>query len=143
VIFVCKRAWMALLFLFAGCAWAQEGAITGNVKDATGASVPAATVNITNVEQGFVRSTTTNSTGDYLVGGLPAGHYNIEVAASGFQRFAVKDLILRVGDKARADATLQVGTVKAEMTRYAASKRGRKSRTVSCASSAALSMPSG
>jgi hypothetical protein len=107
---------MALLFLFAACAWAQEGAITGNVKDASGASVPTATVNITNVEQGFVRTTTTNNTGDYLVSGLPAGHYNIEVVASGFQRFAVKDLILRVGDKARADATLQVGTVKAEMT---------------------------
>jgi hypothetical protein len=117
VTLICKRASIALvLFFFAACAWAQEGAITGNVKDSTGASVPSATVNITNVEQGFVRTTTTNKTGDYLVSGLPAGHYDIEVAVAGFQRFAVKDLILRVGDKARADATLQVGTVKAEMT---------------------------
>lgn len=107
---------MALFFFLAGCAWAQEGAITGNVKDASGASVPGATVSITNIEQGFVRNTTTNGNGDYLVGGLPAGHYNIDVAAQGFQRFGVKDLILRVGDKARADATLQVGAVKAEMT---------------------------
>jgi Carboxypeptidase regulatory-like domain/TonB-dependent Receptor Plug Domain len=116
VTFVSKRASFALLFFFAACAWAQEGAITGNVKDATGASVPGAAVNITNIEQGFVRTTNTNNTGDYLVSGLPAGHYNVDVAAQGFQRFAIKDLILRVGDKARADATLQVGAVKAELT---------------------------
>lgn len=102
--------------LLAACAWAQEGSITGTVKDASGAAVPGANVTITSMEQGFARTTPTNSTGDYLVSGLPAGHYNINVTASGFQQYLVKDLILRVGDKARADATLKVGQVNTELT---------------------------
>ncbi|MBV9762926.1 MAG: carboxypeptidase regulatory-like domain-containing protein [Acidobacteriaceae bacterium] len=102
--------------LFAACAWAQEGSITGTVKDASGAAVPSANVSIKSIEQGFTRTTPTNGTGDYLVSGLPAGHYDINVAAAGFQQYAVKDLILRVGDKARADATLKVGQVNTELT---------------------------
>jgi Carboxypeptidase regulatory-like domain/TonB-dependent Receptor Plug Domain len=102
--------------LFAAFAYAQEGSITGTVKDATGAAVPGATVTITNIEQGAAHATTTNGTGDYLVSGLLAGHYNIDVTAQGFERYAVKDLILRVADKARADATLKVGQVSTELT---------------------------
>ncbi|HEX3684112.1 MAG TPA: carboxypeptidase regulatory-like domain-containing protein [Bryobacteraceae bacterium] len=111
------RVSLALIaLLFAACAWAQEGSITGTVKDASGAAVPGATVSVTSVEQGFVRTTTTNPTGDYLVSGLLAGHYNINVTAQGFKQYVVKDLILRVADKARADAALEVGQVSTELT---------------------------
>jgi len=114
---IVKRISMALAaLLFAACAWGQEGSITGTVKDSSGAAVPGATVSITSIEQGFVRTTTTNTTGDYLVSGLLAGHYNINVTAQGFERYLVKDLILRVADKARADATLKVGQVSTELT---------------------------
>ncbi len=111
-----KRASVALFFLFAACAWAQQGSITGTVKDASGGAVPSATVTITEIEQGFVRTTTTNATGDYLVSGLPAGHYNINITAQGFEKYLVKDLVLRVSDKARADASLKVGQVSTELT---------------------------
>ena len=106
---------LAALALSVG-AWAQEGSITGSVKDASGAIVPGATVAVTNIEQGFTRNVTSNSTGDYLVPGLPAGHYNIAVQAAGFAQFQIKDLTLRVGDKARADATLKPGQISTEVT---------------------------
>jgi hypothetical protein len=103
-------------FVIASCAWGQEGSITGSVRDASGGVVPNAQVTVSNIEQGFDRTVTTNSTGDYLVSGLPPGHYNITVSASGFQKYAVKDLTLRVAEKARADASLNVGQVSSEVT---------------------------
>lgn len=103
-------------FALSICAWAQQGSITGSVKDATGAIVPNANVTITNVEQGFSRDVTSNASGDYLVSGLPAGHYNITAKAAGFQQYQIKDLVLRVSEKARADVTLNLGQVSTEVT---------------------------
>ncbi|MBV8073513.1 MAG: carboxypeptidase regulatory-like domain-containing protein, partial [Acidobacteriaceae bacterium] len=107
---------IVFLSVIAACAWAQEGSITGSVRDASGAIIPNATVSVTSTEQGFTRNVTTNASGDYLVSGLQPGHYNIVVTAPGFQRFEVKDLILRVAEKSRADATLVVGQVSSEVT---------------------------
>jgi len=117
VTLLAKSARFALVaFFLAACAWAQEGSITGTVKDSTGGAVPNATVTITNIEQGSAHTTTTNGTGDYLVSGLLAGHYNVNITAPGFQQYLIKDLVLRVADKARADATLKVGQVSTELT---------------------------
>jgi len=66
--------------------WAQDSSITGSVRDASGAAIPHATVTITNNQQAFARSVLTNDSGDYLVPGLPAGTYNINVKAEGFQQ---------------------------------------------------------
>ena len=115
-VFVQRLSIALIALLFAACAWAQEGSITGTVKDASGAAVPGATVTITNIEQGASHTTTTNATGDYLVSGLLAGHYNINITAQGFQQYVIKDLTLRVADKARADAALKVGQVSTELT---------------------------
>ncbi|MDQ2713029.1 MAG: Plug and carboxypeptidase regulatory-like domain-containing protein [Acidobacteriota bacterium] len=106
----------AVLALAASACWAQEGSITGSVHDATGAIIPNAAVTVTNNQQGFARTATTNDSGDYLVPGLPAGSYNINVKASGFKQYEVKDLILRVAEKARADAEMAVGQTSSEIT---------------------------
>jgi hypothetical protein len=97
-------------------ACAQEGSITGSVRDSSGAVVPTATVHVTSIEQGWVRTVQTNSTGDYLVSALPAGSYNIQVEATGFERYEVKGLILRVSEKSRADAVLKVGQISTEIS---------------------------
>lgn len=115
---ICIRQFCLLItaLAFSTCAWAQQGSITGSVKDATGAIVPNASVTVTNVEQGFSRDVTSNASGDYLASGLPAGHYNIAVKAPGFQQYQIKGLVLRVSEKARADATLNPGEVSTEVT---------------------------
>jgi len=112
-----KHVCIAFVSLFfVGAAWAQQGSLTGSVRDSTGAVIPNAAVSVTNVQQGWVRSVTTNSTGDYLVPGLSAGSYDITVKATGFDEYQVKDLVLRVAEKARADATLKLGQVNTEVT---------------------------
>jgi Carboxypeptidase regulatory-like domain len=51
------------------------GSITGNVQDKTGAMIPNAAVVITDQATGEVRSTTTNSSGEYHIVDLAPGPY--------------------------------------------------------------------
>jgi hypothetical protein len=92
------------------------GQITGTVRDNTGAIVPGAEVTVTNTAQGTPSRTTTNNAGDYLIAGLGEGTYNIEISAKGFKKRLVNGVVLRVAEKARADATLDVGEITTEVT---------------------------
>src|SRR5437763_8174057 len=86
-----------LLIFSAVCVFAQDtGTISGTVRDNTGAVIPQAEVSVTSVATGAVRKTTTNSDGDYLIAGLPAGQYNITVSAAGFKRYQATNLTLRI-----------------------------------------------
>src|SRR4051812_5560238 len=76
-----------LLANFALLAQSDTGAISGFVKDATGATVPNATVNIKNEATGLERKAVTNESGYYIVPNLPPGFYSVRVEASGFKRF--------------------------------------------------------
>jgi hypothetical protein len=108
-----------LLFLIltaVGLYGQESGSITGTVRDNTGAVVPGAEVNITSQAQGGIQKVTTNSNGDFLVAGLSAGTYDITITANGFKKYAATGVVLRVGQKARADATLQVGEITTEVT---------------------------
>ena len=91
------------------------GSITGTVRDTSGAVVPNAKVAVSNSEHGIHRESATNSSGDYLVQALSEGTYNVTVTASGFERFVASGIVLRVGQNARVDATLKVGSQSAEV----------------------------
>src|SRR5882724_9823674 len=96
---------------------AQDTAsITGTVTDPTGAAVPNAEVIVSNPERGINRTTTTNPSGDYLVAGLPIGTLSLSVTVTGFKKYDATNIVLRVGEKARYDVTLQVGSSTAEIT---------------------------
>ena len=58
-----------------------SGAISGTVKDDVGNAVSGATVTITSTGQGTVRTATTNSSGSFLVNGLPIGAYDVAVSS--------------------------------------------------------------
>ena len=60
---------LALVILTAPALEAQVlyGSVVGNVKDAQGASIPAATVTVTNKETNLVREAVTNENGDYTI----------------------------------------------------------------------------
>src|SRR4030088_2866952 len=80
---------------------AQDSAsVTGTVRDSSGASVTNAQVTVSDAARGINRDTTTNSDGEYSVTALPPGAYDVVVNASGFKKYEVKDLVLRVGQKA-------------------------------------------
>jgi len=94
----------------------NRGSITGTVRDATGAVLPNAAVTVTDVATGVTLKTFTNAGGDYLVAGLPEATYNLKVTATGFKTFEATGVILNVGEKARVDATLEVGQMTSEIS---------------------------
>src|SRR5581483_4419899 len=104
----CRTVFLLFAFVcFSLCILAQgTGSITGTVRDKSGAVVPDANVTVTNTQQGTVYKTTTNHDGEYLQAGIPPGTYNVAVSATGFNDFETKDVVLRVSERTRVDATL-------------------------------------
>src|ERR1039457_2468202 len=90
--------------------------IVGTVTDPTGAVVPDAKITITDVDNGFARSATSNSTGSYAARELPIGNYTVQVEFQGFKTFLQTGLTLNVGDTDRVDVALQIGTVGQSVT---------------------------
>jgi hypothetical protein len=96
---------------------AQDTAsITGTVTDPSGAAIAKAKITLSNPEHGINRTTSTNGSGDYLVSALPPGTYTLFIDASGFKKYEATGIILRVAQKARADAAMEVGAENTEIT---------------------------
>jgi hypothetical protein len=101
----------ALAFLSAAGYAQGTASIVGTVTDPTGAVVPNANISVTNLENGFVRNTVSNGTGNYSARELPIGNYTVKVEAAGFKAFEQKNIPLNVGAVVRVDPALQVGAV--------------------------------
>jgi outer membrane receptor protein involved in Fe transport len=84
------------------------GNIGGTVTDLTGAVVPNASITVTNVANGFVFTTTSNSTGNYDVRFLPIGQYKVVISASGFGEKEYGPFSLEIGQDAKINAVLKV-----------------------------------
>src|ERR1700738_965118 len=87
------------------------GSITGTVSDATGASVVGAKVTATNIDTGVETPTTTNADGVYTLRFLQIGQYKITIAAEGFGPVSIGPFKLEVGQEAKVDAKLKVGSL--------------------------------
>lgn len=92
-------------------AQATQGALVGSVKDAAGSVVPNAAVTLTNTDEGTVRTAKSNGIGDYRFLDVKAGHYTIEVAAPGFDKWSATGITLSVRQELRVDAQLAIGAV--------------------------------
>ncbi len=106
--------YFAIVILLAGVgAWAQEttGAITGIVRDTTGAVVPDASVTIRNLGTGAERKLTTGSQGSFDATLLPVGAYEVAVEKTGFKRSVTGNIQLSVNDRLALAITLEVGSV--------------------------------
>ena len=101
----------------AGAAHAQvdRATITGTVSDESGGALTTATVTVTNTETKIVNRVKTNDDGGYLVVNLIPGQYVVEAEAAGFQNRA-DAVILEIGQRARLDITLGVGTLSEAVT---------------------------
>ena len=86
------------------------GTITGNVTDPTGASIPGATVTITQVETNFVHTATTSDVGSFTVTQLPPGQYSIQVEATTFKSFREPRVALAIDQVLQVNARMQVGS---------------------------------
>ena len=91
-------------------AFAQATAtLVGTVRDASGAVVPNAAIEVRNEDTGFVRTTTTNGGGEYTASLLPTGRYSVTGEFSGFRVSKVQHVVLTVDQNARVDLSLVAG----------------------------------
>ena len=109
--------WFFAMTLCVPSASAQvSAAISGSVKDSTGADVPSVTVTARNVETGAERTTVTDAGGLYKFLALPVGAYEVRAAKEGFNEAIRTGLHLSLGQQANVDIALQVGDVAAQIT---------------------------
>jgi hypothetical protein len=87
------------------------GAMTGEVKDATGAAIVDAVVRVRNTATNGVRVANTNEAGIYMIPALVPGPYEVTAAKPGFKTTARTGIELQVQQTARIDFALEVGQV--------------------------------
>src|SRR5882672_7385354 len=71
-----------------------QGVITGTISDPSGASVPNATVTITNAGTGLSQSTTTGTDGSYRFSLVPPGGYVIDIKAANFTQVKASGIVV-------------------------------------------------
>src|ERR1700678_3705646 len=87
------------------------GAITGTVKDASGAAVPGATVKAINTATNLEVTAKTESNGSYLVPNLPAGTYVLAITKEGFETESHTEVLVNSDRTTTVNGSLQIGAV--------------------------------
>jgi hypothetical protein len=94
--------------------------VNGIVKDPSGAAIANSQVDLTNVNTGVVRKTTTNSNGVYAFPSVVPGAYSMQATATGFATVSQPAVTLQVGQTATFDFQLTVGATSSTVTVEAA-----------------------
>jgi hypothetical protein len=104
---------LAGLLVFPALSAAQitRGAISGTVRDASGAVVPGATVTVTNMDTNISRTAVTDAQGFYRVPALEPGRYQVKTELSGFQTVEYKDVRLVSAGEVTLNSELKVAGV--------------------------------
>ncbi len=109
---ISKLTWIGLcLALLTGWALGQSflGTITGDAVDSSGAVVPDAKVELTEVATNVKRTATTNAEGRYLFPSLTPGTYVVTIGKTGFKDVKSSSILLTAQQNSRFDARLEVG----------------------------------
>jgi hypothetical protein len=100
------------LFLFGAAAMraqSDRGAISGTVRDTSGAVVQAARITVSNPATNETYNLTSNEVGEFTLPSLPAGTYNLHVEKPGFRTSEIAGMTVNAATTSRADVTLEVG----------------------------------
>ena len=92
---------------------AQSDAATvlGRVTDQTAASVPGASVTLTNLATGITATTVSGTGGEYQFLNVRVGSYRLEAELPGFVKAVAPSVTVTVNARQRVDLSLQVGGV--------------------------------
>ncbi len=106
----------SLLAMASAAAWGQAtaglGAISGLVRDSSGAAVGSAKVTISNAALGITREITTTDAGVFAAPALtPNPGYTVTISKEGFGKYEAKDITIQVGETVNLNVALVVGSV--------------------------------
>ena len=85
--------------------------LRGTVQDVSKATVPRATVTLTNEATQVSEKTTTDEQGRYIFNNVRPAEYTVKVEAAGFKAAVQSKVVLRVDQQADLDFTLEVGEI--------------------------------
>ena len=107
-----------LLLAFSSTTFAQDvsARIDGQVTDPNGAIVTKATVTLTNMRTGEVRTVESNEDGTYTLTQIQPGTYDLSVKAQGFKEYLSKSLEISVNDRKTINVPLETGAVTESVT---------------------------
>ncbi len=106
-----------MVFLHAvGMAQSTFGSFVGTIRDKQGGVVAKATVTVVNKGTSAKRTTTTDSSGSYVLVNLEPGPYEITMEFPGFRRAVYSDLDLQARQTIRVDGRMEVGQTEQTVT---------------------------
>ncbi len=94
----------------------DRGSITGTICDPAGAVIPNALIEAKNLSTGAVYQAASTTTGNYTIGQLPAGKYQLSASVPGFKQFLQTGITVLVAQTLRIDITLEVGNISETVT---------------------------
>src|SRR5258708_354537 len=97
-------------------AQSSTAAITGTVRDATGAAVPGSAITVKHIDTGLTRVAESDARGAYSLSSLPVGEYELTAERMGFRREGRRGFGLAVGQEGVVDLALQVGSIDRQAT---------------------------
>jgi hypothetical protein len=109
-----RTAFVAVLFLalsFSAFGQVERGVIAGRVTDSTGGVAVGARVTVLHTGTNISFETMTDETGSYIAPSLTLGTYDITVQMEGFRTQTHRGIVVEIGQRVRADFSLQVGQV--------------------------------
>ena len=101
-----------LLLGFVGSVPAQtsKGFVVGTVDDQNGASIPNATIKITNLKTGVVRDTIADSAGSFRLDAVDPGSYSLEAASQGFKKAKLDRIEVNAAQTLNVPIRLEIGS---------------------------------
>ena len=101
-------------------AQADQGTITGVVKDSAGAVIPNAQVTLTNVNTGLVLNDKADAQGNYIFSPVKIGDYTVSAKAPGFETTTQENVHLDIQQRLSIPISLKVGAATESVTVTAA-----------------------
>jgi hypothetical protein len=121
VVVVCVST--VLFFCLSVTLWGQATtSLGGRVTDGGGAVLAGASIRLTDIGTGTIRTGTTSNSGEYQFSQLLPGRYELTVSAQGFASVKKTAIDLLVSQPATIDVALQVASVSSEVVVSAATQ---------------------
>jgi hypothetical protein len=100
---------LALAACLGSFAQSVSGDLAGTIYDASGATIPNATIVAKNDATGVESTTKSTATGEYHLGNLPAGTYTLTATAPGFTKAQLRAVAVELSKTATNNIKLDVG----------------------------------
>ena len=108
---ICQFRFSDVVAMWSLLAQNPTATLVGTVRDASGAVVVDAALEVHNTDTGETRKAATNEKGEFTVPNLVPGPYEVTIAKSGFRTVRETNIELQMDQVARMDFKLEVGAI--------------------------------